>query len=69
MYIHMQYVYNRWMSPLKDIPGEWHAYLTSAIYWLHALKGDKPVYMQHLHREHGPFVRAGKLTGTMRDRI
>jgi hypothetical protein len=57
------------MSPLKNIPGEWHAHLTGIIYELHALKGDKPEYMHQLHLKYGPFVRVGKLTGATRDRI
>jgi hypothetical protein len=62
-------VYNRRRSPLGAIPGEWHAHLTSAAYWIHALKGDKPVYMRQLHRKYGPFVRVGKSTVTTQDRI
>jgi hypothetical protein len=55
-------VQSKWLSPLGKIPGPWHATLTSLVYTIKTVQGEKIRYMQKLHRKYGPFVRIGKET-------
>jgi hypothetical protein len=55
-------VKNKWFSPLGKIPGPWHTSLTTLVYYIKTIQGEKIRYMQKAHRKYGPLVRVGKET-------
>ncbi|KAJ1911662.1 hypothetical protein H4219_005870, partial [Mycoemilia scoparia] len=50
---------NRYLSPIKDIPGPYLNSLTWVIYFRHILCGTFHQYLQSLHVKYGPIVRYG----------
>ncbi|KAF8521430.1 cytochrome P450 [Hysterangium stoloniferum] len=44
-------------DPLNDIPGPWLAKYTSLLLAYHTRTGKRYLFVDHLHKKHGPFVR------------
>lgn len=46
-----------YLTPLRKIPGPWHAHLTNARLKLAVITGNRVHYVQYLHTLYGPIVR------------
>ncbi|KAL8952967.1 MAG: hypothetical protein Q9222_001143 [Ikaeria aurantiellina] len=46
-----------YFSPLRHLPGPWHAHLTGLVLKFHILYGNRVNYVQSLHEKYGPYVR------------
>ncbi|KAJ5703328.1 hypothetical protein N7493_011717 [Penicillium malachiteum] len=50
-------LYNRFVHPLRRIPGPFLASLTPWVQLYHGLKGDRHLWLHELHKEYGTHVR------------
>ncbi|GFF89224.1 isotrichodermin C-15 hydroxylase [Aspergillus udagawae] len=50
--------YNRFFHPLRSIPGPFLASITPWVQLYHGLKGDRHLWLHHLHEKYGSHVRA-----------
>ncbi|KAJ2492224.1 hypothetical protein IWW37_001672 [Coemansia sp. RSA 2050] len=50
-------IYERWVTPLSNVPGRYLHSITSLPMRYHMLRGSLPAFLLDLHREHGPLVR------------
>lgn len=50
-------LYNRLVHPLRHIPGPFLASITPWVQLYHGLKGDRHLWLHHLHRRYGTHVR------------
>ncbi|BCR85958.1 cytochrome P450 [Aspergillus chevalieri] len=49
--------YNRFLSPLRHIPGPFLASITPWVQLYHGYKGDRHLWLHNLHKQYGPHVR------------
>ncbi|KAK5699636.1 hypothetical protein LTR97_005765 [Elasticomyces elasticus] len=56
-YVLLHRIYCAFLSPLRKIPGPWHAHYTGLVLKLNILAGNRVNYVQALHEKYGPFVR------------
>ncbi|KAJ2806645.1 hypothetical protein H4R20_001610 [Coemansia guatemalensis] len=50
-------IYERWVTPLSEVPGAFLHSITSIPMRYHMLRGQLPEFIQKLHEEYGPIVR------------
>ncbi|KAJ2869748.1 hypothetical protein GGH93_006069 [Coemansia aciculifera] len=50
-------IYERWVTPLSNIPGRYLHSITSLPMRYHMIRGSLPAFLLALHREYGPLVR------------
>ncbi|PIA16751.1 cytochrome P450 [Coemansia reversa NRRL 1564] len=50
-------IYERWVTPLSEVPGAFLHSITSIPMRYHMLRGQLPEFIQKLHEKYGPIVR------------
>ncbi|KAL9594399.1 MAG: hypothetical protein Q9219_007058 [cf. Caloplaca sp. 3 TL-2023] len=57
VYVAINRIRVAYFSPLRHVPGPWHAHLSGLVLKLNILYGNRVNHVQALHEKYGPYVR------------